>query len=179
MNRPLFVFIALLLSAIFQAFAFGHTMESSSDSIPLYQSVFQYKYFEGDWEKMPERIRSVPYKTGANRLFNLSVADRTIGYAIDYTGNIRIDREDEYIFSLTSDAGSRLEIDNTIAVSNNCDSLYYGFPNPLKSKGIITLTKGIHLIHLLFYTDPLTSEPFLQVEYANGTSKEHGRADHS
>ncbi|MCX6924135.1 MAG: alpha-L-fucosidase, partial [Verrucomicrobia bacterium] len=134
-------------------------------AVPGYASGLEYRYYEGAWEAMPEAIATVPFKVGTTAKFDLSAADRKVGYAFDYRGGIRIDQEGDYTFYTTSKAGSRLKVAGTTVVDNDCSDIRFGFPRPHEAKGLITLKHGVHPIHLMFYTDRFTPEPFLRVEY--------------
>ena len=138
---------------------------SAPAAAPGYIAGLEYRYYEGAWEVMPDAIVTVPFKTGTTAKFDLSAADRKVGYAFDFRGCIRIDREGEYAFYTTSDAGSRLKIAGRTVVDNDCSNIRFGFPSPHEAKGLMKLKKGLHPIHLVFYTDRFTPEPFLRVEY--------------
>ena len=140
-------------------------VDSKAAAVPGYVAGLEYCYYEGAWEAMPDPIVSVPVKKGNAARLNLSAADREVGYAFDYKGSIRIDGEGEYTFYTTSDAGSRLSIAGRTVVDNDCSNIRFGFPSPHEAKGLISLSTGLHPIHLIFYTDRFTPEPFLRVDY--------------
>ena len=134
-------------------------------AVPGYIPGLEYRYYEGAWEALPEAILTVPFKTGATSQFDLSAADRDVGYAIEFSGRFRIDHNGEYVFYVTSDAGSRFAVAGNTVVDNDCSHIRFGFPSPHEAEGAIALKQGLHPVHLVFYTDRFTPEPFLRVEY--------------
>ena len=96
------------------------------------QHGLEYRYYEGAWQVMPETIVTVPFKSGTTAKFDLSAADRKVGYAFDYRGHIQIDQEGDYTFFTTSDAGSRLKVAGKTVVDNDCSNIRFGFPSPIR-----------------------------------------------
>lgn len=76
------------------------------------------------------------------------VPDLLEWFAIDYTGRFFINELGEYRFSLTSDDGSKLWIDNREVVDNN------GLHAPETVEGKIKLAPGIHSIHVTYFQGP-------------------------
>jgi len=76
------------------------------------------------------------------------VTRRQEWFAIDYTGRFWIEKPGLYGFSLTSDDGSRLYIDDQMVVDN--DGIH-----PLATRsGIVELSGGIHKIHVQYFQGP-------------------------
>ena len=157
--------MALMPAAVSPASAGEGVAAPAPVAVPGHLSGLEYRYYEGAWESLPQAIVSVPFKVGTHGRFDLSVADRKVGYAINYSGSLRIDRDGEFVFYVTSDAGSRLVIAGKTVVNNDCSNIRFGFPTPHEAKGTIALKQGLHAVHLIFYTDRFTPEPFLRVEY--------------
>ena len=73
------------------------------------------------------------------------VTQRFEWFAIDYTGRFWIEKPGIYRFSLTSDDGSRLYIDDQLIVDND------GEHPPEKREGSIQLAGGIHRIRVPYF----------------------------
>jgi hypothetical protein len=69
-------------------------------------------------------------------------------FAIDYTGKFWIDNPGLYGFSLTSDDGSRLYIDDREIIDND------GIHPPEERTGSVVLTAGIHRIRVSYFQGP-------------------------
>jgi hypothetical protein len=69
-------------------------------------------------------------------------------FAIDYTGKFWIDNPGLYGFSLTSDDGSRLYIDDREIIDND------GIHPPEERTGSVVLTGGIHRIRVSYFQGP-------------------------
>ncbi len=76
------------------------------------------------------------------------VTRRTEWFAIDYTGRFWIERPGLYTFSLLSDDGSRLYIDDALVIDND------GVHPPLEKRGDVNLTGGVHSIRVSYFQGP-------------------------
>jgi PA14 domain len=76
------------------------------------------------------------------------VTKRTEWFAIDYTGRFWIEKPGQYGFSLTSDDGSILYIDDRVVIDND------GVHPPIEKTETITLEGGIHFIHVSYFQGP-------------------------
>jgi mono/diheme cytochrome c family protein len=97
-----------------------------------------YAYYQGSWDRLPAFERLTPKATGKASGFDVTVARRVNNMALKFEGYLRIDRVGEYRFHLTSDDGSKLFIDDKLAVSND------GIHAPATQSGAVRLTKGMH-----------------------------------
>lgn len=105
-----------------------------------------YSYYQGDWMKMPSFEGLHPLKTGTTQSLDPSTLKRREDkYALVYEGFIQIEKTGEYIFSLTSDDGSRLVIENRQIVLN--DSIH----GMVEVSGKIDLNAGMHPIRIEFF----------------------------
>src|SRR5262249_6458834 len=85
-----------------------------------------------------------PRARGVAAGFDIGVAQRDHDFALKFEAVLPIDREALYTFRLTSDDGSRLEIDGKLGVDND------GIHAPQTRAGRARLTKGIHKVHVGF-----------------------------
>ena len=77
--------------------------------------------------------------------FNINPFRKTVGFAIIYNGYIRIDSDGFYGFSISSDDGSTLLIDNQVVVDNDGK-------HPISAKnGGIALQKGYHKFTVKYF----------------------------
>jgi len=97
-----------------------------------------YSYYEGKWDNLPDFAQLKPLATGRAAGFDLSVARRPEDFALRFEGYLHIDRAGDYQFHLTSDDGSKLFLDDKLAVVND------GLHAPTTASAPVTLTKGAH-----------------------------------
>jgi mono/diheme cytochrome c family protein len=97
-----------------------------------------YAYYEGNWDKLPDFANEKPRASGQAGGFDLSVALRPNDFALRFEGYLRIDRDGDYRFHLTSDDGSKLFLDDKLVVDND------GIHAPTTASGAVKLTKGTH-----------------------------------
>jgi hypothetical protein len=76
------------------------------------------------------------------------VTDRFEWFAIDYRGGFWIEKPGRYDFSLLSDDGSRLYIDERLVIDNG------GIHPPQKKDGHVTLAGGVHRIRVTYFQGP-------------------------
>ena len=76
------------------------------------------------------------------------VTKRLEWFALEYTGRFWIEKPALYGFSLTSDDGSRLFIDDQPIVDND------GQHPPTKKSGVVELSGGIHSIRVQYFQGP-------------------------
>ncbi len=67
-----------------------------------------YKYFEGDWNVLPDFNALQPVKSGSMANIEMSPRNRTDYYAFLWQGSITIPASGNYTFELVSDDGSKL-----------------------------------------------------------------------
>jgi hypothetical protein len=76
------------------------------------------------------------------------VTNRFEWFAIDYTGRFWIETPDRYRFSLVSDDGSKLYIDDHLVINND------GIHPPMERRGEVTLAGGLHRIRVSYFQGP-------------------------
>lgn len=97
-----------------------------------------FAYYEGEWEKLPDFDKLKPAATGPVGDFDLGIARRNNNMAVKFDGFLKIAKEGQYKFWLTSDDGSKLWIDDKLAVNND------GIHAPSTVTGAVFLGKGMH-----------------------------------
>ena len=112
---------------------------------PLHNGLIFY-YYIGDWNKLPDFTKLKPAKTG--RVYNIDLNefdDLDDKFAILFTGEIDIKSNGTYLFTLVSNDGSKLFIDDKLIVDADGP---HGFTG---KSGEIILAKGRHAIRLPYF----------------------------
>ena len=126
----------------------------------------EYKYYEGShYDVLPDFTSLSPIKAGTTPNFDLSVANRSEVFAINFTGYIDVPADGQYTFYTNSDDGSKLYIDNILVVDND------GQHSMIERSGTIGLKAGKHVISVGFFQQQV--DKGLKVSYEGpGISKQ-------
>ena len=104
-----------------------------------------YKYFEGDWDTLPDFDSMKPIGEDIIKNFSISAAKSADHFGFEYTGYIKVPEDAVYTFYTASDDGSRLYIGDKLIVEN--DRLH-----PIVEKnGVVALAEGYHPIRVTFF----------------------------
>ncbi len=110
---------------------------------PRLKKGLDYKYFEGEWSKLPEFENLTPKKTGtADEVAFAPYAERTENLALLFEGFVKIESDGLYTFYTDSDDGSRLYVNNKPLVEND------GLHGSQVRQGQIALRAGYYPIRL-------------------------------
>ena len=101
--------------------------------------------YEGDWDKLPDFEKIKPVRTGKSAGFDLTVATRQNSVALLFTGFWEVKRAGTYRFSLASDDGSRLKINNKTVINND------GIHPLTMVQGAMDLTVGVHQVEVSIF----------------------------
>ncbi len=104
-----------------------------------------YSLYEGQWTRLPVFSQLTPIKTGNIPLFVFPENIPATNFGIVYEGFLKLEKDGIYEFSLTSDDGSRLEIDGETIVIND------GLHGMIEKTGSTYLKKGYHSIKVEFF----------------------------
>jgi len=77
-----------------------------------------------------------------------NVTDRFEWFAIEYTGRLWIEQPGDYRFSLLSDDGAKLYLDDQVVINND------GVHGSVAVSGGATLTRGVHDIRVEYFQGP-------------------------
>lgn len=102
-------------------------------------------YYEGDWDKMPDYATLSPVSNEIVKNITLKGKKRDEYYGFEFTGYIKINKEEIYKFYLESDDGSLLFINDKLAVDND------GLHGMVEKSGVVPLAAGYHKIKILFF----------------------------
>jgi len=106
-----------------------------------------YKIYHGEWSKLPDFSELKPKKTGtlANGLFDITRSEIKNNFGFVFQGKINCINDGKYTFTLSSDDGSILLINDKVVVDND------GIHGIETAKGSIKLNKGKHNIEVRYF----------------------------
>jgi hypothetical protein len=147
---------ALIVTAAFgeekAAYTFGTTVVDSSG--------FRGRVYhlEPNKEKLPKLSRMEPVGTVYTLSLNVwpqrfdegfpSISERLEWFAIEYTGKFWIEKPGRYKFSLLSDDGAKLHINDKVVINND------GVHTAAAISAAATLTRGVHDIRIEYFQGP-------------------------
>lgn len=120
-----------------------------------------YRYYEGDWNSLPNFDSLTPVKTGNVGTFTINPRNRNDRFGFVYEGFVEAPANGTYDFFTTSDAGSRLFIGTTLVVDND------GLHAAQERSGRIGLKQGLHAIRVEYFEK--TGAQTLSVSYDGPT----------
>jgi len=119
--------------------------QPSNNTDPTTQGKVAYKYFEGNWQNIPDFDNQVAIKEGEVTGFDLSPRQSDDFYGFEFKANLIVPNSGNYTFYTRSDDGSRLSINGNIVVNN--DSRH----GPKEKSGNIALTAGTYQLKVEFF----------------------------
>ncbi|MGB7304480.1 MAG: RICIN domain-containing protein [Burkholderiaceae bacterium] len=124
-----------------------------------------YRYYEGNWETLPNFDGLTPVKSGKVPAFSLAPRNRATSFGFRFDGLLRIDVPGNYTFYSSSDDGSQIFINGTLLVDND------GIHVLRERQASVNLPAGLHSIRVSFFQQGGSSG--LTVSYAGpGISKQ-------
>jgi hypothetical protein len=119
----------------------------------------RYKYYEGEWQALPDFDSLTPKATGSAPGPVLeTVKQREDGFGVSFSGYLEIRQDAEYTFYLSSDDGSRLSINGRQVVVND------GQHGVVEKQGSVRLGPGRHPLRVDFFDSRMGD--FLKLEYS-------------
>ncbi|MEM7610329.1 MAG: galactose oxidase-like domain-containing protein, partial [Pseudomonadota bacterium] len=106
---------------------------------------YNYEYYEGNWNLLPDFDALAPLETGSVDDFDLSVRNRDSQYAIRFTGTVTAAADADYTFYTSSDDGSQLLVNGNVVVDND------GLHGVVQQSGTINLEAGTHTLVVTFF----------------------------
>ena len=100
------------------------------------------RVYKGSWDSLPDFSKLKP-----SSMEQVSTVEAPEGelVAFAFDGYVRIDSSDMIEFSLLSDDGSRLLIDDSVVIDND------GLHGPEEKRGVVPLAAGLHTFHLEWF----------------------------
>jgi hypothetical protein len=118
---------------------------SINELVPRKNGV-QYRYYLGEWDKIPDVLELTPEKIGTIEQFRLEeIKPRKINFALLMIGFVTVEKAGNYTFYCGSNDGSRLYIDNVLLIENDGP---HGF---IELSEDIYLSEGIHQIEVRYF----------------------------
>ena len=108
---------------------------------------FTYTAYKGSWDKMPDFSKLKPHKSGkaSSGIADPGLAGLSENFGLVFEGEINISEKGTYDFSLGSDDGSRLYINDKLVVDND------GVHSMTTKKGKIKLDSGKAKLKLEYF----------------------------
>ena len=101
--------------------------------------------FRGEWSNLPDFSRLSPDSTSTAETIGLEPAPAESGFALHFSGYIRIPETGIYIFTCASDDGSRLFIGDQLVLDND------GVHGIREKSGAIALEAGFHPLNIQYF----------------------------
>jgi len=117
----------------------------------------QFAYYEGTWDTLPDFSKLQPRRTGDAANFDLTVARRRDNFALRFDGTISLPKDGDYLFLIGSDDGSRLLIDEKVAVDNN------GIHPFAQKRKKVAMKAGLHSVAVEYFEQG--GDESLQVDF--------------
>jgi alpha-L-fucosidase len=105
----------------------------------------RYRYYEGDWDQLPDFAKLTAIKSGEIAGFDFSPGTEKEHFGFVYQGLIKIPTAGVYTLFIGSDDGSRLYLDEQLLVDND------GLHGLQEKSGVKALLPGFHRIRVEFF----------------------------
>jgi hexosaminidase len=109
------------------------------------QPKLAFARYDGTFASVRDIERGVQSANGITGSFDLQQFDRSVNYAVQFDGFLKVAADDFYQFAVTSDDGAVLEIDDEVVVDND------GNHAPRMIAGHIPLRRGLHKFRLRYF----------------------------
>jgi mono/diheme cytochrome c family protein len=118
----------------------NYLLQGARSNLPVGKGTTKYASYEGGWDKLPDFTKLKPKATGSGIAFEVGVAKAGNNFGLRFEGFFRAEAAGAYTFTLNSDDGSRLTIDDRTVVDND------GTHPPTSKSATVELTKGVHKV---------------------------------
>ena len=115
-------------------------------------------YYEGEWESLPDFDSLTPVFEDIASVPTHAIRNQDDHYGLRFSGDIQIDTAGSYTFSLLSDDGSRLWIDEELVVDND------GLHGNIELSSVVELEVGSHAIQVDYFE--ATGGQILELRYS-------------
>ena len=121
----------------------------------------KYKYYEGNWSKIPDFENETVIKEGFIDDISSSVSNRKENYGLVLSGNILVPDKNIYTFYLRSNDGSRLKIGGKIVSEIDGKA---GLDPIFAAPSRIALSKGFHSFEIEYFQSVTRNSLFVEIE---------------
>jgi hypothetical protein len=109
------------------------------------QQGLNFNYYEGNFSSLPDFSKINPEKNGQVSNFLINDKNREDQFAFSFEGFFAAEKNGNYVFSLNSDDGSRLFINDKLIINNQS-------ANPRRRvTGSVRLSKGQHAVRVEYF----------------------------
>lgn len=110
-------------------------------------SELTYTLYRGSFERLPDFEKLTPEATDhvPSGAIDLGITKRRNNFALVFDGQLTVPKSGDYGFTLSSDDGSRLEIDGSVVIDHD------GVHGRSTKKGKAVLTEGEHPIRVSYF----------------------------
>jgi len=118
-----------------------------------------YSYFEDAWTVFPDLVSMKPLRSGTTYDLSFTPLPHRWGdYGFQFKCMIDIPKDGDYTFSLASDDGSKLFLDNKMLINND------GVHGTIELNGKMTLTRGKHKLEVWYFQSGGPSDLLVSLE---------------
>jgi len=114
-------------------------------AVGTFNTNVKYAYYEGSFAKVPNFKKMNSKASGEAYGLDVSLALRGSDFAMSFDGYLKVERDGDYHFHLSSDDGSNLFIDDKLVVNHD------GVHAPSSKSGTAKLKAGMHKFHTGFF----------------------------
>jgi predicted alpha/beta superfamily hydrolase len=127
-------------------YSYGKTLPSEPSPVNSRPGGWNYYYYEGSWDELPDFKQLVPLESGiAGADFNINKLRSQNNFAVLQEGYIEIEKGGYYTFIMTSDDGARFFLGNTLLIDER------GSNWSITRSYIIPLERGYYPIRLEYF----------------------------
>jgi alpha-L-fucosidase len=105
----------------------------------------RYEYYEGEWDWLPEFGQLQPVASGVSPAIDLTMRQREVKFGLRFQGYIAVPEDNVYLFSLSSDDGSKFYVGNQPVIEID------GLHSSLEKRGFVALAKGSHPVTITYF----------------------------
>lgn len=128
-------------------FTEGNYLQAAKKPGNLKPGGFNYSYYEGQWDKLPDFKSLKPVKTGiADSAFSMDKLPRQNNFALVLEGKLEVKEEGYYVFGLGSDDGSKMYLNNQLIMDD--DGLH---SSDVQKSYILPLTQGFYPVRIEYF----------------------------
>lgn len=126
------------------------------------QLQFDYAVYDGRFEVMPDFSALVPIASGQTPTIDRTVTSQEDAFGLVFSHQITVNKEGVYVFSATSDDGSKILIDDAVVVDND------GLHGAVTVSNVITLAPGTYSLRVEYFDN--SGGDFLDITYRAGNA---------
>lgn len=139
-------------------FTIGNTLLASPQTKNFTPGGWNYAYYEGNWNTLPDLKKLKPLKKGwAGKDFDLSKLPKQQNFACVFNGQLEITQTGYYIFGLRSDGESTMYINNQLILNQQTAGI---------KSYLVPLQKGFYSMKVEYLAKQ--GKPGLEILYAPG-----------